>query len=174
MGNKPRKKRAKHGEQTKVLGVTKRRLAGMTEINPKLDLGGGVSVASLTKGQDELQALMAKEDSLETQLVNVRIQIKDQTATMRDLNERALSSVLGKYGSNSGAYKQVGGTRRSERKKPVRKPKQQAEGGTTPPQPQAPAPAPSAPAEPAAAPAALAATAPPNGAAAPPTNGHTR
>ena len=42
---------------------------------------------------------------------------------MRDLNERALDGVASKYGKNSNEYEQAGGTRKSERKRPVRKPK---------------------------------------------------
>ena len=46
----------------------------------------------------------------------------DET-TMADLNERMLTGVATKFGKNSSEYEQAGGTKKSERKPPKRKPK---------------------------------------------------
>ena len=48
---------------------------------------------------------------------------------LRDKNKRALSAVEAQFGSDSSEYEQVGGTRQSERKRPVRKAKDAKAGG---------------------------------------------
>ncbi len=45
--------------------------------------------------------------------------------SLMELTEHVLVSVAAKYGKNSDEYKMAGGVRRSERKRPVRKPKQE-------------------------------------------------
>jgi hypothetical protein len=47
----------------------------------------------------------------------------EAAAKRRELTTRALSGIRGYFGPDSDEYEQAGGTRTSERKKPVRKPK---------------------------------------------------
>ena len=106
-----------------ILAVLDKRLHGMVSVEPKLDLGGGVSVPALTKHKTELEQLLSIEVKAETELAAIRVRIANETQVVRGLNERSLSAVAGRYGIDSEQYKQVGGTRRSERRKPVRKPR---------------------------------------------------
>jgi hypothetical protein len=107
-----------------VIGKAEARLKGMRAIEPngKLDLGGGVSIASLTAAQSALQDLIDRAENALTEQVAIKVQMKNQRAVVRDLNERALSGVKTRFGANSAQYEQVGGTRKSERKRPVRAP----------------------------------------------------
>jgi hypothetical protein len=67
--------------------------------------------------------ILAQIDSLETQLIHLRNQRDDVFASMWDKVKRVRSGVKAIYGDDSSQYEMVGGTRTSERKAPVRKPK---------------------------------------------------
>ena len=94
----------------------------MKQVFEKLDLGG-VRVASLQKAQDNLAHLMARAQQAETELVALKVQVLDSATDLRDQNQRVLAGMLSRYGANSEQYKQAGGTRKSEKKRPVRKPR---------------------------------------------------
>jgi hypothetical protein len=67
--------------------------------------------------QDKLNQTLAAADSLKNELIDIENQIKSYY-------KRALSGAISKYGENSNEVEMMGGKRKSERKKPVRKPKQ--------------------------------------------------
>jgi hypothetical protein len=54
--------------------------------------------------------------------------VHGKEAELQDWNRRILSAVEAQFGPDSSEYEMVGGTRKSERKKPTRKPS-----GSTPP-----------------------------------------
>ena len=70
----------------------------------------------VTDANDEIEGL---RDKL-TQALNLR---DDSAGALNGLNTRALSAIRGIYGPDTTEYEQAGGTRTSERKKAVRKPK---------------------------------------------------
>jgi uncharacterized protein YPO0396 len=78
------------------------------------------AMAACQTGDDEVEA---KRREL-TALINKR---DAANAELTKLTTRARSGIRGFFGPDSDEYEQAGGTRSSERKKPVRKPK------TTPP-----------------------------------------
>ncbi|HJQ25205.1 MAG TPA: hypothetical protein VKA60_14900 [Blastocatellia bacterium] len=108
---------------SKVLEKAQVRLASIRSINPQLDLGNGLTVASYddsvtdlrTKLADYNQALAALDEKMNT-LVATEKAVGDQT-------ERMLAGVAARYGKDSSEYEQAGGKRKSERKFPSRKAK---------------------------------------------------
>ena len=91
--------------------------------------------ASLTLGKEDdkvtlkdYQATVKTVEDLNTQIDDLRSNLgglmndrDDAAITLNGLNTRALSAVRGIFGPDSTEYEQAGGTRTSERKKPVRK-----------------------------------------------------
>ena len=73
-----------------------------------------VSIKTVTDLNDEISDLRNQL----TGLINNR---DDAAGTLSGYNTRALSAIRGIFGPDSAEYDQAGGTRTSERKKPVRK-----------------------------------------------------
>ncbi|WP_309708896.1 hypothetical protein [Armatimonas sp.] len=99
--------------------TTDKKIAGMTAIDPQLDLGDGVSVVNLTAKRT---AAAAAIDAYNAKLAEADALANAATAAEREYNitlgGRILTKVSAKYGKNSDQYEQVGGTRESEKKKP--------------------------------------------------------
>jgi hypothetical protein len=58
-----------------------------------------------------------------SQVDEAKNEVHSQEKIVNDLNRRMLNGVGAKYGYNSNEYEMAGGTRQSDRKRPVRKPK---------------------------------------------------
>ena len=97
------------------------KVAGMKSIDKSFDAGSGVTAAAgetvLAETRTALdeynQALAAADDKK-----NI-FEMKNQA--LRAFNKKVLPAVGLKYGTDSSEYEMVGGTRESDRKKPVRK-----------------------------------------------------
>lgn len=109
---------ARRKRDSKWLAVLQRRIAGMKSIDESLDLGGGISVDSLAKTHADLATNLARYNQLLSEADAALNTIGDLELQARDLAERALTGVATRYGKDSSEYEQVGGTRKSERKKP--------------------------------------------------------
>ena len=102
------------------------RIDGLAAIDPKLDLGETVSVSEGTAQvaaaaktlSDYNKALKSADDLLN--------RLTAQEKALAAWSTKALGGVKFKYGPDSSEYEMAGGIRQSERKKPVRKPKQSA------------------------------------------------
>lgn len=90
----------------------------MQSIQPKLDLGAGLSVASLTKMHEALNGALAHYNKLLSDTDAALNNIQDLETKARELAERTLIGIAANFGKDSSEYEQAGGTRRSERKKP--------------------------------------------------------
>ena len=107
---------------SKVLEKALTRSAGIKSINPALDLGGGMTVASfdtsITDAQSKLeqynQALAAVDEKYNALIASEN--------SLNDVSERMLAGVAARFGKNSSEYEQAGGVRKSERKPRSRKP----------------------------------------------------
>jgi hypothetical protein len=99
----------------------KKRVDGMKSIDPALDLGDGVSVAALDRAiagvTDKISAYNTKLSEID-QMDN---EIKADIKALNTLSSRALKGGEFKYGRDSSEYEMMGGKRRSERRKPLRK-----------------------------------------------------
>jgi len=80
---------------------------------------------TLTNFQTAMEAAQKADDAVETLRIQLTALINQRDAkntTLTEMTTRALSGIRGYFGPNSDEYEQTGGTRTSERKKPVCKP----------------------------------------------------
>jgi hypothetical protein len=94
--------------------------------NTDMTLGKGNEKVTFQNYEASIKAVV----DLNTQIEDARHSLgalinnrDDAASTLNGLNTRALSAIRGIFGPDSTEYDQAGGTRTSERKKPVRKEK---------------------------------------------------
>jgi predicted nucleic acid-binding Zn-ribbon protein len=112
---------ARQKKLSPFLESAQQRLNALATIDPALDLGNGLTLASY---RAEVTAAQSKQDAynaLLTQVDQAYNEFQDAEKSIRDLSERMLAGVASKYGKDSSEYEMAGGTRKSERKRPVRK-----------------------------------------------------
>ncbi|MDZ8026297.1 MAG: hypothetical protein RMY36_031340 [Nostoc sp. SerVER01] len=111
---------------SKVLDRAQRRIAALKSISSTLDLGNGVTIDSFAAAikitQDKLEAYNSSLSTVD--LTQEAFEVSEKS--LMEITEHMLLSVAAKYGKNSDEYKMAGGVRRSDRKRPVRQPKQGA------------------------------------------------
>ena len=110
-----------------ALAVARQRLAGLNKITPTPNLGPNTSVAAYQAVADETAAIEESHNQLAAHMDDSSNRFDAQEDLMADWDRRVLSAVEAQYGPNSSEYEMVGGTRKSERKKPSKK-----GGGSTP------------------------------------------
>jgi chromosome segregation ATPase len=93
-------------------------VAGLKSITPPPDFGDSLSLeayeARITAFSGTVDEYNEKLSALD-QLLN---ELETAEAALREENRRFLSAAQAHYGSDSSEYEQVGGTRRSDRKRP--------------------------------------------------------
>lgn len=99
----------------------RQRVAGMISINDNLDLGNGVSVQAITALIETTTDEIGEYNTMLSQIDQKSNEIDAHVKTLNDLTSRALKGTEFKYGRDSNEYEMIGGTRTSDRKKPVRK-----------------------------------------------------
>lgn len=112
---------ARRRRTSTVLETARQRLAGLKKIDPAPDLGPKISlpifegkVTSFAGRLDSHNQLLAQTDD-STNLTD------SEEAELNDWSRRMLSAVEAQYGPDSSEYEMVGGTRKSDRKRPTRK-----------------------------------------------------
>jgi hypothetical protein len=99
----------------------RQRLAGLKSITPLPDYGASLK---LTDYEADIKAMSDKIDS-HNQLLSDLDQSQNELEVMEkafgEKNVRMLAATKAQYGPDSTEYEQVGGTRRSDRKRPVSK-----------------------------------------------------
>jgi chromosome segregation ATPase len=108
---------------SKELEKARERANNLKSIDANLDLGSGMTLAAYQAGIASLQANLETYNNQVSALDAQANDLLAQEKAMAALSERMLDGVSLKYGKDSNAYEQAGGVRKSERKKPVRKPK---------------------------------------------------
>ena len=104
-----------------MLEITRQRLAGLKSFKTPPDFGPNLTVAGYeAKSKSVSDKLDAYNQSLATsdQLQN---EFQAEEAELNELNRRFLSAGEAHYGPDSSEYEMLGGTRKSERKRPTRK-----------------------------------------------------
>ena len=106
-----------------IVEKSQQRLSALVSIDSALDLGNGLTASAF---QAEVAGCQAKLDAYNTLLSQVdeaynAYQLSEKA--LRDLSERMMAGVASKYGKDSSQYEMAGGVRKSERKRPTRKPK---------------------------------------------------
>jgi hypothetical protein len=111
------------------LETARKRLSGLKSITPAADLGSQLTIPIY---EGKITAFSGKLDAYNQALAALDDLLNDLESAERDLNEfnrRYLSATEAHYGPDSSEYEMVGGTRKSERKRPIRK----GGGSSTPP-----------------------------------------
>jgi len=110
-----------------ILETARRRLAGLKSITPTPDLGPALTPEAI---EAEIEAYSKRQDSYNAKLAALddeTNQLEDHEQRLNDLSLRLLAAVKGHFGPDSSELEQIGGTRRSDRKRNGRTP--------TPPEP---------------------------------------
>jgi hypothetical protein len=106
-----------------VLNNAERRAAGLKSISSSLDLGNGLTIETFDEliqdMQDKLEAYKMALSAVDA----ARSKVEELERSLRNLSEHMLLGVAVKYGKNSVEYEMAGGTRKSDRKRPVRRAK---------------------------------------------------
>jgi hypothetical protein len=105
---------------SEVLEIARQRLAALKEITPKPDFGPGLTIEAF---EAAVIALGAEQDAYngEVSAMDEKTNLFDShEQNLNDFNVRILAAVKATYGPDSSEYEQVGGVRRSDRKKAAR------------------------------------------------------
>ncbi len=98
-----------------------KRFAGLKSINPALDLGNGLSIATFEQQLQEFQNAL-NDYNAELSIVDAKTQrIRAAERQLNESSERWLAAVLSRYGKDSEEYQKAGGVRSSLRKRAARK-----------------------------------------------------
>jgi hypothetical protein len=106
-----------------VLDLAKTRLSGLKSIDTALDLSNGNTVVGY---EVEIESLNKKIEIYNTTLSTIDDlynEYDNQLKVVKKWNENMLSGVGNKFGRDSSQYEMAGGIKKSDRKKPVPKPK---------------------------------------------------
>ena len=106
--------------KSKVLETARQRLAGLKQITPKPTFAADLTpeiyeaeIKGVSDDQDRYNGVLAALDEQTNEL-------EAREERLADLSQRILAAVKGLYGPDSSEYEQVGGVRRSDRKRPSR------------------------------------------------------
>lgn len=104
-----------------VLEAARKRLSGLKGIDPPANLGANLTEAIYTAKIDSVSARLDAYNQMIAELDRLQNELKQEEAELNDLNRRVLSAGEAAYGPDSSEYEMLGGTRKSERKKPGKK-----------------------------------------------------
>jgi hypothetical protein len=104
-----------------VVETARQRLAGLKSINPAPNFGPGLTVAGFEAKATGVDTMLSEYNQKVAELDDLGNALDAAESELSDLNGRVLSATKAQYGPDSSEYEMVGGTRRSERKRPVRK-----------------------------------------------------
>jgi uncharacterized protein YukE len=110
-------------KNSKTIDAAKVRIAAIRSIDPNFDLGNGKTSAAYQGAIDDAQKQLDNYNTMLSQVDEAYNYHLASEKKLRDVNEAMLLGVADKYGKDSNEYEKAGGKRKSERKKPVRKPK---------------------------------------------------
>ena len=106
-----------------VIQKGQKRCDAVCGIDPKLDLGEGLTAAAYKGKIQTGNAKLNEYNSLIAQAAAAATELDVLEAEIRALNRRILKGVASRFGEDSAEYGKTGGTRLSEAKRPVRKAK---------------------------------------------------
>jgi hypothetical protein len=112
---------ARRKRTSTVLEAAHQRLAGLNSITPSPDFGSSLSLAVYTTQINELSTKLDHYNQMVATLDDLQNQLTAAELGLRETSKRMLAAVEAHYGPDSSQYEQAGGTRQSERKRPVRK-----------------------------------------------------
>jgi len=90
------------------------------QIDPSMTLGD-LTQAALEANMNKVSSIQSRMTALKTELTDLQNQSDATCTDIWDQVKRVRSGVKAIYGDDSSQYEMIGGIRRSERKRPVRK-----------------------------------------------------
>jgi len=109
--------------------AAEKRAVGLASIDSKLDLGNGNTLAAFNKKIADTQALLDDYNTKLGELDSAQNDLEKAEGELDQMNSTMLSAVGVVYTKDSNEYEKAGGTRASERKRPVRKAKEKTAAG---------------------------------------------
>ena len=113
-----------------VLETALKRLAGLKSIKTPPNFGPNLTIPGYEAKSNSVAARLEAYNQALAVLDQLLNEFQAEEAELNELNRRYLSAAEAHYGPDSSEYEMLGGTRKSERKRPTRK---GGTGGTTPP-----------------------------------------
>jgi hypothetical protein len=112
---------ARQKRKSDAVARAQKRAAALAAIDPKLDLGNGLTLdaynTAVTAHEDDVDKYNSNLSDLDAALTNIKANEK----ALDQLSTRMLKGVAVKFGEDSDEYEKAGGKRTSERKRPQRK-----------------------------------------------------
>lgn len=112
---------ARSKRTSSVLELARQRLAGLKSIKPLPDFGVSLKLADYEADINTLSAKLDSHNGLLSQLDESQNELEALERGVSDKSVRVLSASKAQYGPDSSEYEQVGGTRKSDRKRPTSK-----------------------------------------------------
>lgn len=104
--------------------LARQRLAGLKSISPPPEFGNNLKVSDDEADINTLSAKVDSHNGLLSQVDESQNELEALEQGVSDKSVRMLAASKAEYGPDSSQYEQVGGTRRSDRKRPSpKKPK---------------------------------------------------
>jgi uncharacterized protein YukE len=110
----PRRKRT-----SAALENAQSRIAAIETIDPKLDLGNGVSVADFNNKLEVTRQALEDYNKALSAIDQTGSYVTELERSLTDLSSRMLSGVATIYGKSSSQYKMAYGSKRTTRKRAV-------------------------------------------------------
>lgn len=112
---------ARKKRTSQVLEAAHQRLAGLNSITPPPDFGSNLTLATYMTQINAFSTRLDNYNQMLSALDDLQNQVDAEEANLRELSKRMLAATEAHYGPDSSQYEQAGGTRLSDRKRPVRK-----------------------------------------------------
>jgi hypothetical protein len=106
---------------SQILEKAEHRFAGLKSISETLDLGEGLTIDNYLLLIDSLRSQLVSYNESLSMIDRAAGTVQNTEQQLRTLSERMLIAVAAKYGKDSYEYEMAGGTRKSERKRPIRR-----------------------------------------------------
>lgn len=114
---------ARRKRSSPTLDNARKRLAGLKSIKDKEQLGPRMSVAAYEQRVIAFAVKLAEYNQMLSVLDQMLNDLQREERELQTETARMLAGVGAHFGPDSSEYEQAGGTRKSERKRPVRKAK---------------------------------------------------
>ncbi len=104
-------------KSSRVLEKAERRVAAVTSIDPKLDLGNGLTLKGYEGALGDTRKKVSEYNTLLSQVDRIYNELNASEDVLADWSERMLSGIASTYGRSSDEYEMAGGRRRQERRR---------------------------------------------------------
>jgi hypothetical protein len=108
---------ARRKRNSATLEQSERRLESLRSISETLDLGGGVSLSTYTDIITDLRMKLAAYNTALSSLDKLSGEVKEAERAAKEISEKLLLGVGGRYGKNSLEYEMAGGSRRKSNRR---------------------------------------------------------